>query len=149
MQAFHFGGLSCCTDPRFTELVAAACGHISSSPLGLVAVRHVGSPWTRDQTHVPFMAGGFLSTVPPGKSTPFLKGKKKILLATLWGTWNLSLLTRDRTCAPAQEGGILTTGLSGKSQWGLSWSLSLNLKLDLTLPNLYQSFLIYSSRVNF
>ena len=35
--------------------------------MGLVPLQHVGSSWTRDQTHVPRMAGGFLSTAPPRK----------------------------------------------------------------------------------
>ena len=35
--------------------------------MGLVALQHVDSSWTRDRTGVPALAGGFLSTV-PGKS---------------------------------------------------------------------------------
>ena len=31
---------------------------------GLVAPRHVGSSWTRDQTSVPALQGGFLTTRP-------------------------------------------------------------------------------------
>ena len=34
---------------------------------GSVALRHVGSSQTRDQTHAPVLAGGFLTTEPPGK----------------------------------------------------------------------------------
>ena len=37
---------------------------------GLVALRHVGSSWTRDRTHVPALAGKFLTTGPPGESPP-------------------------------------------------------------------------------
>ena len=36
--------------------------------MGLVSLRHVEFSWTRDRTHVPVLAAGFLSTVPPGKS---------------------------------------------------------------------------------
>ena len=36
--------------------------------LGLVALQHGGSSWTRDRTCAPALAGGFLTTVPPGKS---------------------------------------------------------------------------------
>ena len=35
--------------------------------MGLVAPWHVGSSWSRDWTHVLALAGGILSTVPPGK----------------------------------------------------------------------------------
>ena len=34
---------------------------------GLVALHPVGSSWTRNQTHVLVLAGGFLTTGPPGK----------------------------------------------------------------------------------
>ena len=34
---------------------------------GLVALRHVGSSWMRDQTHVHTLAGRFFTTEPPGK----------------------------------------------------------------------------------
>ena len=49
--------------------------------LELVAPQHVESSWIGDQTHVPCiaMAGGFLPTVPPGKSLFLL-----ILLAFLY-----------------------------------------------------------------
>ena len=36
-------------------------------PTGLVALRHVGSFQTRDQTHVSYTAGRFFTTEPPGK----------------------------------------------------------------------------------
>ena len=40
---------------------------------GLVALRHVGSSRTRAQTCVPsILAGGFLTTAPPGKSLSFV-----------------------------------------------------------------------------
>ena len=35
---------------------------------GFIALRHVGSSRTRDRTCVPALAGGFLTTAPPGKS---------------------------------------------------------------------------------
>ena len=35
--------------------------------MGLVAPQHVGSPWTRDQTHDPALAGGLLTTGPLAK----------------------------------------------------------------------------------
>ena len=35
--------------------------------MGLVALRHVGSSWTRDQTQVPTLASGFLTTELQGK----------------------------------------------------------------------------------
>ena len=37
-------------------------------PVGVAAPRHVGSSWTRDWTISSALAGGFLSTGPPGKS---------------------------------------------------------------------------------
>ena len=37
--------------------------------MGLVAQRHVESSRTRDQTVSPALAGGFLTTRPPGKSS--------------------------------------------------------------------------------
>ena len=36
--------------------------------MGLTAPWHVESSWTRDQIHVPAVAGGVFSIVPPGKS---------------------------------------------------------------------------------
>ena len=36
---------------------------------GFVALRHVESSGTRGQTHDPALAGGFLTTGPPGKSS--------------------------------------------------------------------------------
>ena len=51
------------------------CGHCwgprcaaTGALTGLVASRHVEAPLTRDQTGVPALAGGFLTTGPPGKS---------------------------------------------------------------------------------
>ena len=38
--------------------------------MGLVALRHIGSSWTRDRTCVPVLAGGFLAVRPPGKPSP-------------------------------------------------------------------------------
>ena len=38
--------------------------------IGLVALQHMESSWTRYQTHVPCLAGGFLTTGPSGKSKP-------------------------------------------------------------------------------
>ena len=34
---------------------------------GLVVSQHAGSSWTRDQTCVPALVGGFFTTEPPGK----------------------------------------------------------------------------------
>ena len=34
---------------------------------GLPVPRHAGSSWTRDQTCVPALVGGFFTTEPPGK----------------------------------------------------------------------------------
>ena len=39
---------------------------------GLVAPQHEGSSRTRDRTHVPALAGRFLTTVPPGSPLPLL-----------------------------------------------------------------------------
>ena len=51
---------------RLADSVAVAPG------LGLAALQQVGSFRTRDQTRVPCMADGFLSTVPPAKSCFFI-----------------------------------------------------------------------------
>ena len=40
--------------------------------ISLVTLMHVGSSWTRDQTHTPALAGGFLTTGQPGKSVCLL-----------------------------------------------------------------------------
>ena len=45
------------------EIVGSAIWH-----MGLGAPRHVGSSKTRDQTHVPSLAGGLAATGPPEKS---------------------------------------------------------------------------------
>ena len=49
---------------------AGALGHAGSVAVrcGLVALRHMESYWTSDQTESPALAGGFLSSVPSRKS---------------------------------------------------------------------------------
>ena len=55
---------------RLLLVVASVAEHESQAQslwhTGLVL--YVGSSWTRDQTRVPSLAGGFLSTGPPVKS---------------------------------------------------------------------------------
>ena len=57
--------------------VVAARGLQSTSLVGLVALQHVGSSWTQDQTASPALEGRVLSTVPPVHSIYVLNKNKK------------------------------------------------------------------------
>ena len=59
----------------------------------LVAPRHVGPYRTRARTRVSALAGGFLTTVPPGKSVCFILKRKFIVLGILCMLNNLILVT--------------------------------------------------------
>ena len=68
-QASHCGGFSCCGE-RVLGARAQQLGFLGSRaqaqelwPTGLVALRHVGSFQTRDQTHPPALLVGVLSHV--------------------------------------------------------------------------------------
>ena len=57
---------------------------------GLASLRHMGSSWTRSQTHVSAQAGRFLTTGPPGKSGALICGKQ--LLYSHFAFLDLSFL---------------------------------------------------------
>ena len=55
--------------PRGPSICSSrALEHRLSWRLGLVALRHVGSSWTRDQTHVPCIARQILNHWPPPRN---------------------------------------------------------------------------------
>lgn len=51
---------------------------------GLGALLHAESSWTRDQTCVPSLAGGFSTTGPPGKPLVILSKEKLSILLLLY-----------------------------------------------------------------
>ena len=88
-QASHCGGFSCCRAPdqlqtlglqqlRCVGSVVVAHGLQSTGSVvvahGLSCLRHVGSFRTRARTVSPALAGGFLTTAPPGKPLYLLSG---------------------------------------------------------------------------
>ena len=69
MRASHCGGFSCC-GVRGLGAGFSSCGVLAQWLwlVGLVALQHVGSSQTRARTVFPALAGGFLTTAPPGNS---------------------------------------------------------------------------------
>ena len=67
----HVGFSSCGTQAQQLWLVGSKAQAQQLWLTGLVAPRQVGSSQTRAQTRVPALAGGFLTTVPPGKFLSF------------------------------------------------------------------------------
>ena len=56
---------------QLSALSSFQCAGFSSVARGLSALRHVGSSFpTRDQTHIPALEGGLVTTGPPGRSLP-------------------------------------------------------------------------------
>ena len=71
--ASHCCGLSCCRAHSLQARRLQQLWHMGSLVvMGLVALRHAESSWTRDGPGIepvsPALAVGFLTTVPPGKS---------------------------------------------------------------------------------
>ena len=80
-RASHCGGFSCCGARAVGVWASVVVAHglsscslravehkCSSCWMGLVAPWHVGSSWTGIEPMSPALAGGFLTTAPPGKS---------------------------------------------------------------------------------
>ena len=65
---------------------------------GLIALRHVGSSWTRDHTVSPTLASGFSTTGPPGKSDQVMSLGKQARSSpkTVQGKWNSPFVTEGR-----------------------------------------------------
>ena len=57
------GGCSSLPQVDFSVLQSTACRHVGSvfATQGLIALRHVGSSWTRDWIHVPCILGQILN----------------------------------------------------------------------------------------
>ena len=68
----HCGGFSLPEHGlQSTQALAAAHSRVCTQQLwcmNLVALMHVGSSWTRDQTHTPALSGEFSTMRQPGKS---------------------------------------------------------------------------------
>ena len=62
----HSGGLLWSTGSGLMDFSSCSTWILERS-CGLVALRHAGSSWMRDQTHVRASAGRFLTTEPPRK----------------------------------------------------------------------------------
>ena len=58
--------------PISCDLENIECVGSSSRGRALAALQHVESPWTRDEPVSSELAGGFPSTIPPGKSSPII-----------------------------------------------------------------------------
>ena len=67
-QLWHVGFSSCDTWAQWLWLTGSRAQAQQLWRMGLVALWHVGSSRTRARTCVPVLAGGFLTTAPPGKS---------------------------------------------------------------------------------
>ena len=69
-EASHCGGFSYCGAQALGHRDFSSCGTFAQQSWhrGLLAPRHAISSQVRDQTVSPALAGGFLSTEPPGKS---------------------------------------------------------------------------------
>ena len=84
VQALHCCGFSCCRAWALGVQPSVIAAHglssrgsqdlehrLSSRPIGLVALWHVGSSWTRDWTHVSCTGRGFFTTEPPGEPSTY------------------------------------------------------------------------------
>ena len=96
----------------------------------IVASQHVGSSWTRDRTHVSGMAGRFLSTGPPGKSSTLVW---RVLLSYLFARQAkrrdlYSVLREGKDLGRKSAGpGVRPPGFKSWLYWLLVCNLSSNL----------------------
>ena len=104
----------------------------------IVASRHMGSSQTRDRTHVPSMAGRFLSTGPPGKSSTLVW---RVLLSYLFSRQAerhdlYSVLREGKDLGRKSAGpGVRPAGFKSWLYWLLVCNLSSNLTpLCLSFP---------------
>ena len=68
----HMGFSSCGTRAQQLWLMGSRVQAQQLWYMALVALRHVGSSWTRDRTHVPCIGRRILNHCPPGKSLKYI-----------------------------------------------------------------------------